>query len=252
MVHLLPRTELIAFIDEAGDFTLDPIDPRMPVCAQCALTSTVDQYLAAMVPAMMRLKYHFFGNECVVMHGHKIRKKAAEFRILQDEAIHAEFMDAICKCFEALEGCLIIAAVDKPRHVAKYVYPDEPTFLSLQFLLERLHDHWRPRLAVNRRLLCVFEKRGDDEDARTLAIFNEVCAGRNYRHRVFHFDADFRPKSDNVVGHQYADLAAYTACRYVEARNGDRKDWRAIEGRLRSVGGTFFGHGLKVFPPFPQ
>jgi hypothetical protein len=64
---------------------------------------------------MMSLKYHFFGSECVVTHGHKIRKKAGNFRILQDEAIHAEFMDAVCHCFGSLDGCLVIAAVDKPR-----------------------------------------------------------------------------------------------------------------------------------------
>lgn len=252
MAHLLPRTDLIAFIDETGDFNLSPIDPSMPVCAQCALTSTVEQYLTSTLPALLRVKYSFFGNECLVMHGHKIRKKSGDFRILEDKEIHNEFMDAISHCFETLEGCLVIAAVDKARHKAKYVNPVDPFYLTLQFLLERLHDDWRSQLSVSRRLLCVFEKRGDAEDKKTLAMFEKICAGENYRSRKFHFDADFRPKSDNVVGHQYADLAAYTACRFVESQNEERKDWKAIKDKLRVCGGTYMGHGLKIFPPPAQ
>jgi hypothetical protein len=98
----------------------------------------------------------------------------------------------------------------------------------------------------------VFKKRGASEDARTLKLFREICDGRNYRSRIFHFDADFRPKLDNVIGHQYADLAAYSACRYVERRDETRKDWLAVKQSLRVCGNTFLGHGLKVFPPFPE
>lgn len=227
---------------------MDKINPHYPVCAQCALTTTVDKYLTKALPNLLRLKYSFFGNECIIMHGHKIRKKSEAFKILQDEAIFEEFMKAISWCFTELDGCLVIAAVDKPRHKAQYVRPDDPFYLSLKFLLERLHDHWRPHLSPNRRLLCVFEERGAAEDKRTMQWFGQICAGDNYRHRAFHFDADFRPKAHNVAGHQYADLAAYAACRYVETRNEDRLDWQAVKSKLRTVGEEYMGHGLKIFP----
>lgn len=248
MDHLLPRTDLIAFIDESGDFELANIDEKYPVCAQCAVTCTVEEYLTETLPNLLRLKYSFFGNECVVMHGHKIRKKSGAFQILQDDKVFAEFMDAISWCFEHMTGCLIIAAVDKPKHKAQYVRPDDPFYLSLKFLLERLHDHWRPQLSVTRRLLCVFEERGREEDKRTLEWFRRICAGDNYRNREFPFDADFRPKANNVAGHQYADLAAYAACRYVETRNDERKDWAAVKGKLRTVGDQYLNYGLKIFP----
>jgi hypothetical protein len=79
-------------------------------------------------------------------------------------------------------------------------------------------------------------------------MFDKVCAGDNYRNRCFHFKAEFRPKTDNIAGHQYADLASYTACRYAESRNEDRKDWQAIKGKLRTKDGVFLGVGLKIFP----
>jgi hypothetical protein len=248
MAHPLPRTDYIAFIDEAGDFELDVINPNFPVCAQCAVTSTVEEYLTQTLPNLLRVKYSFFGNECVVMHGHKIRKKAGPFQILKDDETFSELMDAISWCFQQMQGCMIIAAVDKLKHKAKYVWPDDPLFLSLQFLLERLHDHWRPKLIGGQRLLCVFERRGEQEDKITRKHFDDICAGKNYRRRVFPFDADFRPKEHNVAGHQYADLAAYAASRYVETRNDERKDWKAVRGKLRTVGGEYLGHGLKIFP----
>lgn len=244
----LPRPHLIAFIDESGDFELRKINPRFPVCAQCALTSTVDEYLDQAVPNLMQIKYAFFGNECVVLHGHKLRKRSPPFDILQGEDVLKEFRDAIAWAIENLNGCLIAAAVHKQRHVGQYINPEDPFFLSLQFLLERLHAHWERELIKGQRLLCVFEARGKNEDRRTREWFDQICDGRNYRNRKFPFDADFRTKEQNVIGHQYADLAAYTACRYVETGNEDSRDWQAVKAKLRCVGGEHLGHGLKVFP----
>ncbi len=114
--------------------------------------------------------------------------------------------------------------------------------------MERLHARWEIELLKGNRLLCVFEKRGKAEDRRTLDWFNEICGGKNYRSRQFPFDADFRPKEDNVIGHQYADLVAYAACRYVETGDETRRDWLAIKDRLWTRKGERKGHGLKVFP----
>ena len=228
---------------------MNAIDANFPVCAQCAVTCTVEEYLCKALPNLLRVKYSFFGNECIVMHGHKIRKKTGPFHILKHDEVFDEFMKAISWCFKEMDGCLVVAAVDKLKHKAKYIWPDDPLYLSLQFLLERLHDHWRPKLVGGKRLLCVFEKRGDEEDKVTKAHFDKICAGANYRHRVFPFDSDFRPKDNNVAGHQYADLAAYAACRFVETGNEERKDWQTVRAKLRTVGGEFLGHGLKIFPP---
>lgn len=244
----LPRPELIAFIDESGDFELSKIDPHYPVCAQCALTSTVDEYLAQAVPNMMTIKYHFFGNESVVMHGHKIRRRSAPFDILKNEETRAEFMSAVSWAIEQLNGCLIVAAVHKTKHVNQYIYPDDPFFLSLQFLLERLYMHWARDLIGGRRLLCVFEKRGSKEDTKTREWFDDICGGKNFRNQKFPFDHDFRTKEENVIGHQYADLVAYAACRFVETGDETRQDWNAVKAKLRTVDGKFETHGLKVFP----
>jgi len=245
---ILPQTDAIAFIDESGDFELAKLNPAYPICAQCALTCTVDQYLANAVPNLMKIKYHFFGNECVVIHGHKLRKRSVPFNILADPETFGEFMNALKWAFDNIDGQLIASAVDKPRHKEQYANPNDPFFLSLQFLLERLNAYWRGKLTAKNRLLCVFEQRGAKEDRKTLEWFREICDGRNFRSQKFHFDADFRPKDQNVIGHQYADLAAYAICRYVESRDENRKDWLAIKDKMWRVGNVLIGHGLKIFP----
>lgn len=245
---VLPKPELIAFIDESGDFELRKIDPHYPVCAQCALTCTVDQYLAHAVPDMMSLKYHFFGNESVVMHGAKIRRRSPPFDILRDPETLAQFIEAVAWTIEHMEGCLVIAAVHKERLVGQYIDPINPLFLSLQFLLERLYMHWARRLFGGRRLLCVFEKRGTKEDLETERYFDAICDGDNWGSRKFPFDIDFRAKTDNVIGHQIADLAAYSACRFVQTGDEGARPWQAVKARLRTVDGRYEQHGLKVFP----
>lgn len=248
MAVILPRPELIAFIDESGDFELNKIDPHYPVCAQCALTSTVEEYLAHAVPDMMSLKYHFFGNESVVMHGSKIRRRSTPFDILKDEETLAQFIEAAASMIEHLQGNLLIAAVHKTRLIGQYIYPASPLFLSLQFLLERLYMHWVPKLTGGRRLLCVFEKRGAKEDAETRKYFVAICEGVNWRAQKFPFDIEFRGKDDNIIGHQIADLAAYSACRFVLTGDETTRGWQAVKSKLRTVDGRFETHGLKVFP----
>jgi hypothetical protein len=157
-------------------------------------------------------------------------------------------MESVAWALDGLNGCLIVAAVHKERHVNQYINPDDPFYLSLKFLLERLYMHWAKELANGQRLLCVFEQRGRNEDRRTTAWFDEICGGDNHLRKPFPFDIDFRPKDQNVIGHQYADLVAYAACRFVETGDETRTDWQAVKGKLRRFRGKYEGHGLKVFP----
>jgi hypothetical protein len=137
--------EFIAFIDESGDFEMGAIDAGNFVCSQCALTSTVADYIKYTLPNLTRLKYKFFGAESTILHGHRIRKKSGSFSVLSDETVFQQFMDGITECFNSMAGCLVIAAVDKKLHKAQYSTPYDPFYLSLQFVLERLHDHWSQR-----------------------------------------------------------------------------------------------------------
>jgi len=246
----IPDTRYAAYIDETGDYGLNAIDPNMPVFATCALTLSIEDYTEIAVPLLCRLKYEFFGSESVVLHGHKIRQRSAEFALLKNAEIRDRFMQAVAQSFGALpDNCLICAAIKKEDHKKQYAYPGDPFDLSLCFLLERLHRKWAFCVSPSRRLLCVFEKRGPEEDGRIREKFERICAGANYEKTKFHFDIDFRSKHENIIGHQFADLAAYSIARYVETGNDDRRDWQAVKAKIRKSGaGKVVGYGLKVFP----
>ena len=236
----------IAFIDETGDYGLDPIDPSMPIFAMCAITSTLTDYLEKTVPELLFSKYNIFGTENIVYHGHKIRQRKGPFIVLRDEELRTRFMLRLNQTFQRMGGSIFAAGVHKPRLVQQYAYPEEPFFLSLQFLLERLHLHWKT--SARQPLLCIFESRGKEEDKRTEEWFNRICAGQNYRRYIFHMTCRFEPKEANVHGHQLADLAAYTFARYIENRDETRLDWQAIRDKIATHNGVRDGIGLKIFP----
>jgi Protein of unknown function (DUF3800) len=246
----LSQRNYVAFIDETGEYGLESINPRFPLFALCTLTSTVTGYLTKSEPILKELKRTFFDTDEVVLHGHKIRQKKDPFHILKKPEIMASFMESVCTSFDELDGHLIAAVIEKEKHKKQYSDPENPFFLSLKFVLERLYMHWRGVVGKNNKLFCVFEKRGKQEDARTESWFNRICAGENYKGDTFHFDCDFRDKKENLCGHQYADLAAYSIARYVESRDKKRKDWIAVEPRIRRNARTqeIEGYGLKIFP----
>lgn len=245
--------EILAFIDETGDYVLDNFNEQYPIFATCALTCTTEQYVKTAIPALAKVKYRFWGTECVILHGAKIRSRKHPFVNLKNQETADAFMEAVAGAFAELEGFIIAAAIHKPRLLAQYADPQNPFFLSLQFLLERLHMQWGTKVSADRPLLCIFEKRGPEEDKRTATWFHNICGGENHRSETFHFECDFRPKEDNVCGHQFADLAAYTIARYAEAEDKDRKDWKAVSPKIRkNWWGKMDGYGLKIFPPAPK
>lgn len=249
---MTPNPQILAFIDETGDYVMNNFNEAYPVFATCALTCTAEKYVATVLPALAKVKYRFWGTECIVFHGAKIRSRKYPFVILKDEAVANAFMEALAGAFAEIDALIIAAAIHKPRHLAQYVDPQDPFYLSLQFLLERLHMQWGNKVSAERPLLCIFEKRGPDEDARTRDWFANICRGDNHRFETFNFECDFRKKEDNVCGHQIADLAAYTVARYAETGDKERKDWKAVSPKIRrSWLGKIEGYGLKIFPPPP-
>jgi hypothetical protein len=244
-----PGPEHVAFIDETGDHGLEKIDPNFPIFAICAVTTTVLKYTTNAAANLKQIKYHYWGHECEVIHGYKIRKKSGPFQFLKDQKASTAFYESLCLAFEELDATIVSAAIHKPNHKKQYSAPDNPFFLSLQFVLERLKMQWGGKISAAKPLLCVFEARGRDDDARTTDWFNEICAGKNFRGEIFPFISDFKKKEQNVCGHQYADLAAYTIARFVETGDETRKDWTVVKKRLRkSLLGNIQGYGLKTFP----
>ena len=61
-------------------------------------------------------------------------------------------------------------------------------------------------------------------------------------------DLSFNQKTQNVVGHQIADLVAYPIGRWVLNSEEENKPFEIIKTKLHKKGGQFLNCGLKIFP----
>ena len=98
-------------------------------------------YFETFVPAVQRLKFDFWGHDCVVLHAHEIRKAHGDFNILLDAKKREAFIVRVNELIESLPFTVISAVIDKQRHVLQYANPANPYEIALKFCMERTH-HW--------------------------------------------------------------------------------------------------------------
>lgn len=242
--------EYIAYVDESGDTGLKNIDKNRPGFAVAVALYPKPEYCGSELGAFADLKFSLFGHDAVIFHSYAIRQKSGPFiKIKHEPDFEKRLLKNLNEFFQKSRAILILAVVNKQKHVEKYKYPEDPYNLGIKFCLERVHDELSSRGAAGARTHIVFESRGPKEDAIMRGWCEAICAGANYRGKKFNFDFAFADKRQNMTGLQVADLAAFTAARYAESLNEDRKDWQAIRHLIRKdATGVILGHGLKVFP----
>lgn len=234
----------IAFVDESGDHGLDTIDPQSPIFVLSAALYKEADYLHTEVPQVSMVKMARWGHEGIIFRSYDIRKRHAPFGFCIDKAEEAKFRDELTSMFARSPATIIAAAINKPEHRKQYNAPENPYFLSTQFVLERIHSE-----TVGRSVSFVFESRGPTEDAQLKKWFEAICDGQNFRSAKYPFTICFAMKKHNVTGLQIADLACNPIAAYVQDRKTSRPDWLTVQKKLRkSPGGRYLGWGLKVFP----
>lgn len=233
----------IAFIDESGDHGMLNIDPASPMFALTAAIYDRVDYIDVELPSVATAKMTFWPSEGVVFRAHDIKKKVGPFSICADPAVMAALRAELCAMFHRSPVTIISAVIDKLRHKAQYVMPDNPYFLCVQFVLERIH------MMAGDGTTIIFESRGKKEDALVAGWCQRVCDGENARGHTYVFDISFAKKSANIAGLQVADLACQPIIHYVNNRATTRADCLAVLSGVRTgPRGKIDGFGLKTFP----
>lgn len=221
----------------------------MPIFVLCAALYRINDYLSHDQPLLTDIKFRLWYHDNVVFHSYSIRKRVYPFQALVDANKEQNFRNEINRFFDKSKVTLIASAIHKPRHKEKYIAPENPYFLSTQFVLERIFGEIRNKGGRTKETVCVLEGRGKKENRIVQTWFDEICSGQNQWRCPFPFRAQFAPKKANMAGLQVADLAAYPIARYVENPEIDRSDFKVIEPRIRRNGaGNIIGYGLKIFP----
>jgi hypothetical protein len=242
-------SDYIVYADESGDHSLTSINPQNPVfvLAFCIFEKRV--YLETVVPTVQQLKFDFFGHDCVVLHGHEIRKAHGAFSILLNGAVREAFMSRLNSIMQEMPTTIIAAAIDKERHKRIYSEPANPYGIALTFCMERLHRWLAEHGQHGKRTHIVVERRGKAEDATLEREFRRIAEGRNHVGRMPELDIRLMDKKHNSTGLQIADLVAHPIGRHVIDPMQSNRAYDLIESKIRrSATGEVRGYGLKIFP----
>lgn len=156
--------DFIVYIDESGDHGMANISPENPVFALAFCIFPKAAYRLDVVPRAQEIKFEYWGHDCVVFHGHEIRKARGEFNILLNSEVRARFIESMNIFIDSLPVTVIAAAIDKKKHKARYTYPANPYEIALAFCMERLQYWLEDNGQSGKRTHLIVEKRGKPED----------------------------------------------------------------------------------------
>lgn len=245
---LAQHSEFIIYVDESGDHSLLFIDQEYPVFVLSFCIFRKDIYTGVVTPAIRKLKFTTFGHDMVILHESDIRRKKGAFSRLS-KAPREAFMSKLTDIIKASKFQLIAVVIDKRRLRERYVRPEHPYHLALEFGLERIYRLLKNAGQDDALTYVVCEARGAKEDAELELEFRRIRDGANYYHRPLPFDLIIADKKTNSEGLQLADLTARPIGLSVLRPEQDNRAMEVLNEKFYTGDtGNMRGVGLKVFP----
>jgi len=236
------------FLDESGDHSLDKIDPQYPVFVLGGVLVRAEEY-ARMETEWTQLKRALFGRDDVILHTADMTRNKNGFERMKEPEFRAEVIRRVTAAMRNSSFISIGCAIKKDEHLTKYgVAALDPYHLSLDVVLERAY------FAMGRqgRLHVVAESRNPTLDhALEIAFLQTKIQGTRFVKAVelqtIGAELRIRPKSQNILGLQLADLVVSPMGRFVLGKR-QKPDWQTVEEKLYRYRGKWVGAGLVVLP----
>ncbi|WP_131114075.1 DUF3800 domain-containing protein [Lichenihabitans psoromatis] len=201
-------SDYIVYADESGDHSLTKVDSSYPVFVLCLCIFEKKHYVGAVVPAMQRLKFAYFGHDSVVLHEREIRKKENAFSFLQDRELYERFQSDLSMIVKRTRMAVVCVVIDKKR-VRDDLFTENPYSIALKACVERSIEFLESKGQKQRVTHFLFEKRGDKEDKDLELEFRRIAGGQNrFRRPLPNIEIRMLDKKANSSGLQIADLAA--------------------------------------------
>lgn len=240
--------DFIVFVDESGDHSLTKINSIYPLFILAFCLFKKDDYAEQTVKDIVKFKFRFFGHPEIVLHEREIHKSKGEFKILQNPNIRDPFMQGLSDIIEQNKFILFVSAIHKFNFKKKYLNPDNPYNIAMQFGLERIYLQLRKTGCKSGRVFFVFEGRGKKEDAALELAFLRTLT-RNATGNHLPFEIIIASKKCNSSGLQFADLIARPVGNKILRPKQPNKAYDVIRTKLaRSSTGKALGYGVKIFP----
>ena len=243
----------VMFLDESGDHSLDTskIDKSYPMFVLAGCIFDFDYYIKVVETNINELKKKHFGRTDIILRSYDIRKQKGDFASLVDLKKRTQFQEDINKLFSGFEFTVIAGAINKLQHIDQYVNPANPYSLCFRFILERTVMYLGR--SADRVILRAESREGHND--KQLAVVYEHFRQRGFEQFIKPdevqrklVDLSFNQKSQNVAGHQIADLVAYPIGRWVLDKAKANKPFEIVEQKLHRKNGAYLNFGLKIFP----
>lgn len=242
----------IMFLDESGDHSLETIDTSYPIFCLAGCIVDFDYYNNVFEREVDNLKVEYFSTRDIIFRSYDIRKQKGQFSLLVDKKKRESFYLGLDDLVGNLQFTVIASAINKLKHKKHYSQPNDPYDLCFQFIMERFCMflgekrntgimRMESREAHNDRVLAedyeIFRNKGNN-------IFSPIEVKRKLA------DLSFNQKSQNIAGHQIADLVAYPIGSYVFKPERENPAFKIIEKKFHRKRGTnqYINYGLKIFP----
>ncbi len=238
------------FLDESGDHSLDKIDNSYPMFVLAGCIFDLDYYSTVVEPKINELKIKHFGKIDIILRSYDIRKQKGAFACLVDKKKREAFYIDLNNLMKSLNFKIIASAIHKSKLKDQYSDPGNPYNLCLQFILERSVMFLG---RSSEKLIFRIESREMHNDRKLAEVYEKF---RTIDHHYFKkeevqsklVDLSFNQKTQNIAGHQIADLVAYPIGVSVLDDKRVNKAFEVIKTKFHSKNGDYKNYGLKVFP----
>lgn len=251
-----PFSKYIVYVDESGDHSLTSIDDKYPIFVLSFCVFHKRHYSEAVVAALEKFKFNYFGHDQVVLHENDIRKEKPPFNIFKGKTEKDDFFADLTSIIDRYNFILISCIIDKRSVPRREGQRDNPYHLALGLCMDKLYDFLFEKDEHQKKTHVVFECRGKKEDKELELEFRRICGENNKRGINFPFEILISDKKVMSSGLQLADLVSRpVGINYLRTEQENRafavlrKKFYCKGGR-KNVGKNFENKGLIIYPPF--
>lgn len=262
--------DVIMFIDENGDASIKniqknlkngkPIEENNKYFTTTGSVIRKENFIKSREDIIKLKETHWEGGlyeykgrlKRVCFHSHEIRKGKDAFN--ENVIDKTKFMKDISEYMLNLEIDIFSATLDKEAHCRRYIDPDNPYNLCINFILERFVKYY---LNENEQAIIILEARGKKEDSKLLNHIKLLIDNGTYfvskdyfkKIKGVYFNSKWCKESNekkSYFGLEIADLVSYPIHKYNTKNNKDRA-FECIENKIYGFP-SYIGKGVKKFP----
>lgn len=252
--EISPFSKHIVYVDESGDHSLKSIDDNFPIFVLAFCVFHKRHYSEAIVPALEKFKFNWFGHDQVVLHEHEIRKEKGNFNIFKSKEEKFEFLNQLTKIIEYSNFILVSCTIDKRELKKQDGVNNNPYHIALAFCMETLYEFLAEKNQHESKTHIVVECRGKKEDRELELEFRRICDGNNRLNKSLPFEVIFSDKKVMSSGLQLADLVARPIGLNLLKPTQTNRAFDVLKTKFYCDGGRdkagecFEGVGMKIFP----